>query len=773
MSNASAELPALSQTVAQGLLALRRRMVLWVLLDGLAQVGLTALIWATVDFLLDYYFYLDVSQRAIMLALGGVAIAWRAWRRWVRPLLKMPTDDALCLQVERRYPHLADRLISALQFSRLSAAEQSRMSPQLMQAAVAQGAAAAQETRFPAALRQQKQTLNLALIAGCLVAGLGGAALLGAERTRVWADRNLLLSDQMWPQSTRFLIHGLQPDGRVAVPRGDAWRQVVEIAEDSPETPDEVYLDFRPVAGRPAVKLNRLERDERLFSTEFPSVHEAFRFRARSGRSISPWVEVVLVEQPAVRELDLTVDPPAYTGGERITLPRDAGPHAVLLGSTVSLKGRANKPLASGRLLLLHPRRAETWGEVPLQLDDDRLGFSVVLSPDQWPGQRPETADTAPSTAAYQAAQSVRVRIELEDTVGLKSRRPTTFGLRVLLDREPRVRLDLSGVGGMVTPNARLPLAAEIEDDFLITSAMLNLAWRGDDPQNNGKAEVGFEQLDQQLPAAQASMQDALELEELAITPPASLTLQLAAQDNDDVSGPHVGLSNERLVRVVTEEELRADLLRREKEQRQEFKRLYEEQLELSVEARALAADTRDAAALSNIQIETLMTLQKKQKLTATNTELISTRLAGHLLEIANNRLEEPDGPLQRRLLENIIKPMARLATEQIPRTVGRFDQARRHAAAAEPRRESLDQAIAGQDQTAAAMAEILSYMARVEGYQEAVNLLYELEKSQQGVFDLTVEEREARIKRLLEGEPEENKTPEKPGNSPPPASDE
>jgi hypothetical protein len=61
----------------------------------------------------------------------------------------------------------------------------------------------------------------------------------------------------------------------------------------------------------------------------------------------------------------------------------------------------------------------------------------------------------------------------------------------------------------------------------------------------------------------------------------------------------------------------------------------------------------------------------------------------------------------------------------------------------------------------ATAMREILRHMVRSEGYQEAVNLLYEIQKSQHDVYDRTLKERQERIKGILEGKGSENETPE------------
>jgi hypothetical protein len=231
------------------------------------------------------------------------------------------------------------------------------------------------------------------------------------------------------------------------------------------------------------------------------------------------------------------------------------------------------------------------------------------------------------------------------------------------------------------------------------------------------------------------------------------LTFHIEATDNDDVNekGPNVGRSPEFLVKVVTEEQLRTDLLRREKEQRQEFERLIKTQDEITTETRALAAGVAGEKDLMEEQKLVVMGIQRRQKLIGTNTGTIAGRLTEFLVEVHNNRLEEEGGPLERRLGERIILPMKQIAAEGVPEAIQRLDKSRRVAAVAAERDPALAEAVAQQEALLKLMNEILVHMVKAEGYQEAVNLLYEIEKSQKGVYDLTEKEKQERIKKIFE----------------------
>ena len=219
-------------------------------------------------------------------------------------------------------------------------------------------------------------------------------------------------------------------------------------------------------------------------------------------------------------------------------------------------------------------------------------------------------------------------------------------------------------------------------------------------------------------------------------------------------AGRTVGKSSDFLLRVVTEEELRTDLLRREKEQRQEFERLLKNQEELLTDCRALQAGIRGAAALTPQQKDQLMQYQKRQKLVGQNTGAIAERLASIVIEVQNNRLEEAGGKLQARLTDDIIAPMQEVAEALVPAAVQLLDRTRRQAAETAPRDQALADTIADQQVIVEKMQEILRHMVKSEGFQEAVNLLYEIQKAQSDVHLETNKERQERIKRILEGDP-------------------
>ena len=94
------------------------------LLDGAGRLLIAVGAFVLATFILDWFFILPPGVRVLFLIAGLAGFAWIAARRIARPMAVPISDDDLALFVERHYPDLNDRLISALQLSRQSGADE-------------------------------------------------------------------------------------------------------------------------------------------------------------------------------------------------------------------------------------------------------------------------------------------------------------------------------------------------------------------------------------------------------------------------------------------------------------------------------------------------------------------------------------------------------------------------------------------------------------------------------------------------------------------------
>jgi hypothetical protein len=738
-------------TVARRLAALRTQINLWFALEGTAYVLWSGLGLALASFLLDYFFRLEQQQRAFLLVLTCAALVLVFARRVLRPMFTPLSDDGLILEVERRHPELAESLISAVQFTRLGDEVNPHASRAMMEATIRRGSEAAEAVRFTDVINSAglgRNVLTL-LAAVAIIGGLAYGSTI-VPHIRIWFERNVLLHSLPYPQDTYLEILRAE-NGRIRIPRGDDYTLQVRVKPESTVTPERVFVQFQD--GRPALAMKRVESaksdDPPMFEAVIANVIQPFSFWVRGGDERTDPVTVELVEPPAIENLELSLVYPRYAGGKTEVLPAGKGPYFVLPGCSLKLTGKGNKPLSKAYLAREGQRHE-------LTIDSNNVVAGELAASDLATGQ---------------------YAIELTDAEGLTARRPTTFGLRLRADRKPRVRVKLVGIGGMVTSRAMIPVQGRVIDDYGVTRVAAPYVWRGDDEQRKeGSGELPLPSGKTDGAPLEVAFEDVLDLQPLNIPTGTGLTFYVEAADNDDFPDtpgeavPNKEKSPDNTVRVVTDEELRADLLRREKEQRQEFERLANQQLELLTFSREMAAQLANAAELTEEQKQKLAQNPKQQKLIATNANSVTQRLASIVIEIKNNRLEDAaeeessassaeDDPtakikrsLGKRLQTKIVEPLQTLQQEGFPEAVRLVENARRLAGDKEHRREALEQLVMQQEAVHAAMLQILGEMSQAEGFQEIVNALYEVEKLEKDVHERTKRASDERQKGIIEG---------------------
>ncbi len=831
---------SIPRPIASRLGWLRRKLLAWVFVDGAAWLFWLALVVFAFDFGLDWLFRMDMAQRGVMLVLMIAAVGTMVFWRLVAPLRRVPTDDALILEVEQKHKELGESLISGAQFSRLGDdVTKQGVSMEMVHATIDAGTKAAERVSFGDTLNKSKFFVNLflALVAMIGVGAGVACAAMNLGDMGLLARRNLLLSDEDWPRDIHIAI--INPDwlGR-PIAHGETWIQYVGIEKDSKKMPELVYVDrfgesSSTQQSHTAQLIESKDPEYLQFKESFDEYAQVYKVTVRGidiegdfqyqGRAIEPsegftfrntevttdLYNVHVVEQPVMVKLAIEMTLPKYAGGTTHTIQPGQSPYFVK-GSSLRLEGTSNKSLVRAKLQYVEQSYATS--------DDE----GESSGPPSWPL---EVSDSNRVTGFVPGAdvRHGKYQIVLKDTDQVESNNPTTFTINIRPDRVPKVRAELHGISGMVIPKAMIPTTVKIKDDFAITKIDLAYRYRGDGQDAAlGKGEIPFggpQELMEQSSFASISMMsswliqgvahpalaiagssqqfgagaqrqfafdgfdyyDIFDLEPLGIPPGVTLTFEIKAEDNDTLSGPNQGSSTEFLVLVVSEERLRTDLLRREKEQRQEFERLIKEQEDLHVELKALAAETRAGGVYDKKQRVLLRDGQRKQKVIGTNIAEISERLEMLLIEAENNRLEAEGSKFHRRLATGVILPMYALVerprpsedeeAEELPNipsvedglhSVRQFDMQESF----EARTQRLDEVVAEQEMILNIMRDIRDQMVKSESFQEAVQLLHELELLQKGVLDLTLDELDELLKRLFdEGGKAKPNSPSEPNN--------
>jgi hypothetical protein len=754
----------LPATFRARLRAMRARLTAWLLVAGISPIGLAALGLVVADAVIDRTFRMDYSQRLIMLCLIVAIIVGLVVWRLIIPLSRRASDDALVLELEAHDRGLRDQLISAVQLAR-EPPSHSGVSSDLVQATIDRGLAIAEGLDVRAAFDRRAWRRNLLLT---LVAALGlGAVAWGIANTAfgaTWFRRNILLSADEWPRDTRLIVIGAA-DNRIVIARGEDHAQSVIVDPDSRVTDVEVWLVIDDERGQ---RMQRMERSGRLDGREhqlvFRAVAQPFRFQAQGGDDKTEWIRVEVVEPPTALDVELTMLPPAYAGVASQPLPPGGGPHRILEGSGLEVRAATSKPLASAELV----HGAQRW---PLAMNDDRLACTLPAD---------ELA-------------SGKYTFELVDQLGLRSSRPTSFLLTLEADQPPQPRAALVGIGGLVTPRARIPMTLSITDELAVTSVEIVHEWRAGNNDNQVSSGVlAVAEAQPMLGGPQVDVETVVDLEPLAVPVGVSLRLVVRATDNNTLSGPGIGQSRDFLLRVVSEGELRAELLRREIEGRRAFETIIKQQEELVVELTGIgesypatgAAPSETAEGLAQRLVE----LARKQKSVGTSVAAVADRFDGILAEARNNRLDEPiagaapgadavaqtspTANITQRLEMQIVLPLRELDEAAISGVGRHIDATSRGLGQAESFRESSAATLEQMNEVLAAMRRILAAMQDAETFQEIVNKTIEVKRNQEQVRALTHQRQEqSRAEDIFDDDPfpaEQTPPPPPRGSGPP-----
>ncbi len=726
--------------------AARRRALL-----GATAIWLAALIaLLLVQFGLDRLMALGLGPR-LVITLFVVGLAIRHFRRhvwWV--VAAQPRAEHVIAVLERRHPGLRDRLISAAAFAEqrdLPHDASPALVAELMRQAVKDAASLdPTEVYNRGRLRRSLAVAALALVTAAFI------TTSAPNVVRVFLARNWLLREAPWPSNVRLTLEGFA-DGTLRWPLGD---ELILAATADGAVPPGVAVEVESPTGQTRVRDMAL-RGERQFVLDYGPLDESFRLRLlirRFGADESTdWFSVVGVVRPSIRSVQIDITPPAYAGVERFALPAGQAAVEALRGSTIAIIAEANKPVRSATL------RSSVGQEIPATLNGDRR-----------------------IAATFQPTQSGQYHFALVDQEGLSDLRPVTLALRLINDPPPKVKLALPGAGDAVVPQAVLDVAVQADDNLGIQDVRLVQEVRraamvaASRPSGEVDAEAQTAPTTQTLPGLEPrqtryELNHVLPLLPLILEPGDQLTLRVEAQDLQPAmpgvtgesapstavltdparsesapSEPGLGRSATFTLRIVTAEELLAELGRRESEWRREFEMLIKSQEQIRHRVMNLNDDAREEAGSARFAAQ-YAAEQRAQRQIAVRLTTIRRQFEQIRDELRTNQLDNP--AIRRRLDTAVLAPLGRLISTDLP---GVADQLGLLGGGGDTRIADIIER--GHAAILETMYSVLSNMLKWEGYNEAVTLLRDIIRLQSDVSRQTQTQLESEIDRLLGGSP-------------------
>jgi hypothetical protein len=700
---------------------LRRRIVL----EGACRCVAVLVAAAFVQFALDKLLVLGAGPRAALLLALLALMARNLWRYVIRPFaLRIDAEDVARI-LERRHPPLKDILISAVSFATRPAPADSSLA--MRSNVIRDCQQRVRAIPFGPNIRRDRHRKFLATgLVAISVAGI--AAIWQPDTFATYLARNFALQDVAWPSGTELWIQGFA-NGKLRWPVGDPLTLVVTA---SGRIPRGLRAEFEASSGAGLTRDMAL-RGREQFVVDYGPLQQSMKVRFLIWKlgvdERTEWHDIEAIERPSIAGARVQITPPPYSRQEPYTLAAGQTGADILRSSAVRIEATTNKPVV----------------EASLRSADRVVAPADLLSATQ-------------IVSAFEPSHSGTFYFALRDADGLDDLRPVTYSLRLLSDPAPRVRLTLPGAGEMLVAAAVLPLVVDCEDNLGIRSIDLmirpsRLKDSGDTRPDDSMTEplpglvagqTNYTQ-ERSWPLLPLTLQPGDELSMWVRAaddqPGAALSTATAPSGTEPAAPPSVGQSQVYTFRIVTPQELLAELSRRENEWRREFEGVIQAQERLNT--RIMDIHDQAAAATSEALSTRFAQEARAQRQIANRIGVISRQFEQLLAERQINQLE--DATIRRRLDRGVIRPLAGIAASDIPQISEVMDRLRERFDPAEA--ESLETA---QKRLLARMYEVLANMLKWEGYEEAVALLRDIIRLQGDLNRDTRQQMQKEIESLL-----------------------
>ena len=686
-----------------------RRMTRADLTFGLVvALGSAASVWLLAT-LLEANLWLGTTARTALAAavftvgLGiSAAVLARPLVQWLG-LLSGPSEEDIARAVGRHHPTVADRLVNLLH---LADGKRSHAPAPLVDHAVQHLADDLDEVSFDdvADYGRARQALRLASLP--LVGVL--AFLLVAPSTFLNASERLLAPGTKFDRPAPFEL-SITP-GNAQLVRGDTL-QITAQATGTP--PAQARLLLRDTSGTTeeiALKSDSLGR----FRHTVPNLRRPLQYRLVASPVRTPWHEVRVAARPQVRQLQLTVTPPAYTGRSPRPLDPNVGDVTALPGARVEIQATLGGADASIAVL---------------DFDD---GPADTLSVRE---------GTATGTFAVQREDTYRLRLRSPE--GVPNRSPIRYRTSLRTDAAPSASFVSPDSPANLEPDLVQPLSVQLSDDFGFRRAELYYRM-AEERFGNGQQEFSSVELPLSAPdqTSQTLTHEWLLAQDSNLDPQPGdeIAYYVKVWDNDTVNGPKSGRTRTQQLRMPslsdqyeqleqTEDTAREQLdtlQQRADSTRQQFQQLRREL------RRSREADWQDRRQLEQLQEKQASAQKEAQALSRTMNEMTQ--------QMQKNGLSSPETTQQFQELKRVAEEMS---SPELQKALDKLKQALSPDSSPRQRQQALENARKRQQQYQNQLertTELFDQLKAQQQLDELANRTQELSEVQDSLAERTTE---------------------------------
>jgi hypothetical protein len=771
-----------SSQLKQVLDQLRSRLRAYVIVEGCAVVAIWLISLFLVGLAIDYLpvlvglTELPKPLRIFFLIVMTVGTTYWFAKLIVSRLRVAVSDRSLALLIERYHDQFEESLVTTVELQgRLEDGTHQELYDQARKSAEQ----AVKQIDLGRIFNRKRLSLQVA-IALALAIVVGGIAVWKPDAMSLGIERLLLLQDKPWPRNSQIEVVGVRviqelpnpvlqnqstllPFANREIKAAKGSNLVLMVRAQGPnekrpqlKIPSRCIIYYRTKSGERGyqymARVGAVADGTQLFEFDgqpFRGLTEDLVFDVRGDDHRLNGFEIDIVDSPSVVTAEAACEFPAYMVDEDSGswTPRVLNMESGLrlpTGSQMTLQFNANKPL--NRAWVFDPVTKETRSFDALA---GATTFDVPLPP---------------------LADNLLLEVTLEDVDGVTSEVPYRAEVLAFNDEAPKINSRLVGIGDAITPDAVVTFQGTIEDDFGVAQAWIEIQPTDTDPLQEPIQISRTSDLNSAIDFRD-KRQDRESGFQLSTEEGSKVRLSISAEDRYDLGDePNLGQGDSFELEVVTPSQLLRRLERKEASQRRLLEQIYSELTDahnLLVRARGDSTGQSDfgepgdepstepgdenLADLGNAEVRLVFAQRSWLQLQKSKQEIqaIAATFDNIRLQLINNRVESEDR--KQRLQERIIEPLQTLlenrfaladdkilqvqqAIEERLKTTGRLDDPEMG--------ELTNSAIEEMQLLLVDLDNILQEMLKFESYNELLDVVRELIKTQESLLEETDKER-------------------------------
>jgi hypothetical protein len=600
--------------------------------DSLAFVaGSLIIIWLTALIFWPGAWFKSIVVVAI-LAGFGLAIAYLI----VKPLIRKKALSDVAIRLEKHYGKLQSRLIAALQLYDKIKANRENYSVELIEKTIDEAGQEIKDLDFGVIIEKNKKPqyrLALGLVLIIFAAVVSQQAFNDALNLYAQPFSNIAKPSR--------LVLTVVAQTEQAIKNEDI-SLTIKASGEKIKKPEFNYK-FAD-GGWVKAPSEEIARDsvsgDSVYKYTFKKIKRDVEFYAEAKAIRSTTGKIAVIDPPRMISAKASLNFPSYTALPDQELPENDCSVTALRGTSVNFTGAISKPAKTAFMVFSDSTKKA------MAIDDRKISGQFTVH----------------GNSSY--------HIEVTDSADLKNPAPIEYSITPLDDYAPRVVLTFPAVDIDLDDAMRIPLKAELYDDYGFSKLEL-VYWVFSEGKETPKSRIVLKTSFPQV--TEGSAEYVWNVDNLMLLPGDLVYYYLEVFDNDNITGPKSGVSKTFSARLPSLDEIMADITGTQKDVTQEAEAAAAQQKELKEELENISREMMKTTEVDWQKKQEIQQAMARQKEIAEKIQDVAQKMQQNIDKLDKNQLATQD-MLDK--MQEIQQLMEKVATPEMKEAMRKLEEA-------------------------------------------------------------------------------------------------